>query len=392
MSSNTLSVEELIGWSDLLTEEERLIRQSVARFVRERCMPRITDAFEKGEFPASLIPELADLGVLGGNLKGYGCPGMSAVAYGLACQEIEACDSGLRSFVSVQTSLAMYAIHRFGSEEQKQRWLPPMAAGKVIGCFGLTEPDHGSDPGGMQTRAVRDGAGWRLHGSKLWITNAQIADLAIVWAKTGADADSVRGFLVERGARGFAATDIHHKLSMRASFTGGLSLDETPVSEANRLPGAKGLGAPLSCLNNARFGVGFGVLGSARFCLDQAIAYTQSRTQFGVPLARKQLVQSELADLANELVKASLLALHYGRLKDENRLHPAQVSLLKRNNCRIALDAARRARALLGANGVSSEYHVMRHAMNLESTYTYEGTNEIHALIVGRALTGESAF
>lgn len=392
MAATTLSLDELIGWSSLLTEEERLIQQSVARFVRERCMPRITEAFEKGEFPSSLIPELAALGVLGGNLKGYGCPGMSAVAYGLACQEIEACDSGLRSFVSVQTSLAMYAIHRFGSEAQKQRWLPAMAAGKVIGCFGLTEPDHGSDPGGMKTHAVRDGAGWRLSGSKLWITNAQIADLAIVWAKTGADADSVRGFLVERGARGFAATDIHHKLSMRASFTGGLSLDETPVSEENLLPEAKGLGAPLSCLNNARFGVGFGVLGSARFCLEQAIAYTQSRTQFGVPLARKQLVQAELADLANELVKASLLALHYGRLKDDNRLHPAQVSLLKRNNCRVALEAARRARALLGANGVSSEYHVMRHAMNLESTYTYEGTNEIHALIVGRALTGESAF
>ena len=390
--STPVSLEELIAWTSLLSEEERLVRASVARFVRDRCQPIIAGCFEDGEFPKQLIPELGALGVLGGNLEGYGCPGMSAVAYGLACHEIEACDSGLRSFVSVQTSLVMYAIHRFGSEAQKRKWLPEMAAGRVIGCFGLTEPDHGSDPGGMKTRAKRDGEVWRLNGSKLWITNAQIADIAVVWAKTGDDEKSVTGFIVERGAEGFSATDIPRKLSMRASVTGGLSLDDVRVSEASRLPEARGLGAPLSCLNNARFGVAFGVLGAARACLEQAIAYTMGRTQFGVPLARKQLVQQELADMANEVVKASLLSLHFARLKDEGKLSPAQVSLLKRNNCRIALEAARKSRALLGANGVSGDYHVMRHAMNLESTYTYEGTNEIHALILGRALTGESAF
>jgi glutaryl-CoA dehydrogenase len=392
MNEPQISVEQLIGWEHLFTDEERMVRQSVTRFVRERCMPRVVEDFEAGRFPTEIIPELADLGVFGGNLEGYGCPGMSNVAYGLACHELEACDSGLRSFVSVQTSLAMYAVHRFGSEEQKRRWLPEMAQGKLIGCFGLTEPDHGSDPGGMKTRAQRDGAGWVLTGTKMWITNAQIADLSVVWAKTGPGPESIAGFVVERGARGFSATDIPHKLSMRASATGGLVLDEVRLGEANRLPGAQGLGAPLSCLNNARFGVAWGVLGAGRFCLEQAIAYSRQREQFGAPIGSKQLIQAQLADMANEVVKASLLSVHCGRLKDEGRLHPAQVSLFKRNNCRIALDCARTARSILGANGVTTEYHALRHALNLESTYTYEGTDEIHALIVGRALTGLDGF
>jgi glutaryl-CoA dehydrogenase len=317
---------------------------------------------------------------------------MSAVAYGLACHELEACDSGLRSFVSVQTSLAMYAIWRFGTEEQKQRWLPKMAAGKLIGCFGLTEPEHGSDPGGMATVATRTGSDWSLTGRKLWITNAQIADLAVVWARTGKDADSISGFVVERDRPGYSSSGIPHKLSMRASHTGALYLEDAKVPEENRLPEAHGLRAPLACLNNARFGVAFGVLGAARDCLERAIAYAKERKQFGVPIGQKQLVQAELADIATEVVKASLLSLQYARLKDAGQLLPAQVSLMKRNNCRIALDAARRARAVLGANGVAGEYHVMRHAMNLESTLTYEGTDQIHGLTLGRALTGLSAF
>ena len=348
--------------------------------------------FEAGRFATELVGELAGLGVFGGNLQGYGCPGMSAVAYGLACHELERCDTGLRSFVSVQTSLAMYAIHRFGSEEQKQRWLPRMVSGQVIGCFGLTEPGYGSDPGGMTTRATRVAGGYRLTGEKLWITSAQVADLAIVWAKLGDGQESVAGFLVERGTAGFSAVDIPHKLSLRASVTGGLVMDDVLVPEENRLPAAHGLSSPLSCLNNARFGVAFGVLGAARACLEQAIDYARLRTQFGSPIAQKQLIQAQLADMAAEVTKASLLSLHYARLKDDGKLLPAQVSLLKRNNCRIALDVARKARSILGANGITGEYHVMRHLMNLESTYTYEGTDEIHALILGKALTGYAAF
>jgi len=321
--------------------------------------------------------------------EGYGCAGMGALAYGLACHELEACDSGLRSFVSVQTSLAMYAIHRFGSEAQKARWLPEMAAGRVLGCFGLTEPGHGSDPGGMETRAERDGGDWVLTGRKLWITNAQIAHLAIVWAKTK---DGIRGFIVERDRRGFAAEDIPHKLSMRASVTGGLVLDGVRVPEGNRLPEASGLKAPLACLDNARFGVAWGVLGAAQACFEIALKYACEREQFGAPIASKQLVQLELADIASEVVKASLLSVHYARLKEAGRLHPAQTSLLKRNNCRIALEAARRSRAVLGANGVAGEFHVLRHAANLESTFTYEGTDQIHTLAIGRALTGSAAF
>src|SRR5947208_2168050 len=364
---DTMDIEQLIGWDSLLHEEEKLVRGSVRRFVRERCMPRIVADYEAGRFATELIPELAKLGLLGANLEGYGCAGMGALAYGLACHELEACDSGLRSFVSVQTSLSMYAIHRFGSEEQKQKWLPEMAAGRALGCFGLTEPGHGADPAGMETRADKDGGHWVLTGRKLWITNAQVAHLAIVWART---ADGIRGFIVERGQ--FASEDIPHKLSMRASITGGLVFDGARIPEESRLPQAAGLKAPLSCLDNARFGVAWGVLGAARACLEIAIDYAKERKQFGGPIAAKQLVQLELADVATEVVKASLLAVHYARLKEAGQLDPAQTSLLKRNNCRIALEAARRCRAVLGANGIAGEFHVLRHEANLESTFRSE--------------------
>ena len=389
MENDTLEMEQLIGWDGLLRDEERQVRASVRRIVKERFMPRIVADYEAGRFALELVPELANLGLLGANLEGYGCAGMGALAYGLACHELEACDSGLRSFVSVQTSLAMFAIHRFGSEAQKEHWLPEMAAGRVIGCFGLTEPNHGSDPGGMETHAERDGASWVLSGRKLWITNAQVAHIAIVWARTK---DGIRGFILERDQPGFSTENIPHKLSLRASVTGGLVLDSVRVPEANRLPEAAGLKAPLSCLDNARFGVAWGVLGAARTCLEIALRYAKERTQFGVPIAAKQLVQLELADVATEIVKASLLSVHYARLKESGKLHPAQTSLLKRNNCRIALEAARRCRAVLGANGVAGDFHVMRHAANLESTFTYEGTDQIHTLAIGRALTGSAAF
>jgi glutaryl-CoA dehydrogenase len=392
MKNEQLDLDRLIGWSDLLTDDEKTIQKNVRRFVRARCMPRIVADFEHHAFPRELIPELADLGLLGANLEGYGCAGISSVAYGLACHELEACDSGLRSFVSVQTSLAMYAIHAFGSEEQKNKWLPEMASGRAIGCFGLTEPNAGSNPGQMTTRARRDGDDWVLSGEKMWITNAQIADLAVVWAQTTDEASGVMAFIVERGTNGFVATDIPHKLSLRASFTGGLSLDEVRVPDANRLPLVKGMRGPLSCLTSARYGVAFGVLGAGRACLETAIDYARTRVQLGGPIARKQLVQAKLADMANEVVKASLMSVQFGRLKDRGELLPAQVSLLKRNNCRIALDAARSARTILGANGITGEYHVMRHAMNLESTLTYEGTEDVHALVVGEALTGERAY
>ena len=389
MENDTLEMEQLIGWDGLLRDEERQVRASVRRIVKERFMPRIVADYEAGRFALELVPELANLGLLGANLEGYGCAGMGALAYGLACHELEACDSGLRSFVSVQTSLAMFAIHRFGSEAQKEHWLPEMAAGRVIGCFGLTEPNHGSDPGGMETHAERDGASWVLSGRKLWITNAQVAHIAIVWARTK---DGIRGFILERDQPGFSTENIPHKLSLRASVTGGLVLDSVRVPEANRLPEAAGLKAPLSCLDNARFGVAWGVLGAARTCLEIALRYAKERRQFGVPIAAKQLVQLELADVATEIVKASLLSVHYARLKESGNLHPAQTSLLKRNNCRIALEAARRCRAVLGANGVAGDFHVMRHAANLESTFTYEGTDQIHTLSIGRALTGSAAF
>lgn len=388
----TTSLDDLAAWLPLMSEDELAVRDTTRRFVRQACMPRIREDFEHGRFHTGWIPDLGKLGLLGANLQGYGCPGISSVAYGLACLEVEACDSGLRSFVSVQTSLAMYAIWRFGTEEQKQRYLPKMAKGELVGCFGLTEPNFGSDPANMATKAVRDGDDWVLNGSKMWITNAQIADVAIVWARTGSDPGSIRGWIVEKGTPGFAAHDIPHKLSMRASFTGSLSLQDVRLPESARLPLGEGLRAPLACLDNARFGVAFGVLGAAQFCIERAVEYSRDRVQFGVPLAAKQLVQAPLADLASRWVQAALLSLHYGRLKDLGKLQPIQVSLMKRNNCRLALDAARTARELMGANGITGEYDVLRHANNLESTLTYEGTEQIHTLVIGRALTGVAAF
>jgi len=391
MTAHTFDIDHLIGWSDLLTEEEKTVRDTVGRFIDQKAMPRIGHDFEAGRFPKELIPELGQMGVLGANLHGYGCPGISNVAYGLACQEVERCDSGLRSFVSVQTSLAMYAIYAYGSEEQKKKWLPAMAQGKVIGCFGLTEPEAGSNPAGMTTRCQKDGDDWRLTGTKMWITNAQIADVSIVWAREG-DKGSVLGFIVEKGEKGFAAHDIPHKMSMRASYTGSLSLDDVRLPESARLAKAKGIKSPLGCLDNARFGVAFGVIGAARDCFERARQYSLDRHQFGVPIGSRQLIQSRLADMADEIVKASLLSLQYGRLKDAGKLEPVQVSLMKRNNCRIALDIARRARALMGANGITVDYGVIRHMLNLESTFTYEGTDEVHTLVLGRAVTGQAAF
>ncbi len=388
----TTSISDFMGYEHLLSEEEKAVRDSVKRFVADRLLPRITEDFEHHRFPRELVSEIAEMGVLGAPIEGYGCAGASQVAYGLACQEVEYGDSGFRSFVSVQSSLAMFAIWKWGSEEQKQRWLPRMAAGEVVGCFGLTEPESGSDPGSMRTFARRDGDDWVLSGEKMWITNAQIADIAIVWAKTGDSAKSVQGFLVERGMKGFSAHNIPHKLSMRASFTGSLAMDEVRVPEANRFPEISGMRGPLSCLNNARFGVAFGVVGAARYCLEKAVEYSQTRQQWGGPIARKQLIQGRLADMLNEVVKAGVLSVHYGKLKDTGKLLPAQVSLLKRNNCAMALDVARSARAIMGGNGVTGEYGVLRHALNLESTYTYEGTHEVHSLVLGHALTGERAF
>ena len=387
-----MTVDQFIGWEGLLGEEETAVRDMTRRFVADRILPFIVEDFAEGRFRKELAVELGSLGLLGSNLTGYGCPGIGHVSYGLACHELEYGDSGLRSFVSVQTSLAMFAIWKWGSEDQKNHWLPEMAAGRKIGCFGLTEPNHGSDPSSMQTRAVRDGDDWLLTGSKMWITSASIADVAIVWAKTGEDGETMRGFIVEPGSPGFSAHDIPHRLSMRASSTGGLMLDNVRVPDSARLPKAMGMRGPLSCLNNARFGVSWGVLGAARFCLEAATEYSVERHQWGGPIARKQLVQGQLAEMISEVVKASLLALHFGRLKEQDKLHAPQVSLLKRNNCRIALMCARTARGLLGGNGITGEYHVMRHAMNLESTYTYEGTDEIHSLVLGHALTGERAF
>ncbi|GAC1575641.1 MAG: acyl-CoA dehydrogenase family protein [Ktedonobacteraceae bacterium] len=365
------------------------MRDTVRQFVRERVLPIIGEHFEAGTFPRSLIPEVAELGLLGMHLQGYGCAGLSAVCYGLACQELEAGDSGLRSFVSVQGSLAMYPIYAFGSEEQKQRWLPGMAKGEIIGCFGLTEPDFGSDAAGMITSAHRDGDSYVLNGAKMWITNGSIADVAVVWAKTE---DGVRGFLVERGTSGFSTNDIHHKLSLRASITSELHFDECRIPAANMLPNVRGMRGPLSCLNEARFGIAWGATGAARACYEMALEYAKSRIQFKKPIASFQLVQQKLAIMATELVKGQLLALHLGRLKDEGLLHPVQISVAKRNNVREAIKTAREARTVLGANGITLEYPISRHMNNLESVFTYEGTDDIHTLIIGQAITGINAF
>jgi len=380
---------DLYNIDHLLSEEERMVRDTVRKFVQERVLPIIGEHFEAGTFPRELIPEIAELGLLGMHLEGYGCAGLSAVCYGLACQELEAGDSGLRSFVSVQGSLAMFPIWKFGSEEQKQRWLPKMTKGEVIGCFGLTEPDSGSDPGSMQTRARRDGDSYILNGTKMWITNGGIAELAVVWAKTE---DGIRGFLVERGTPGFTTSDIHQKLSLRASITSELHFADCRIPAANMLPNVRGLRGPLSCLDEARYGIAWGATGAARSCYETALDYAKTRVQFNKPIASFQLVQQKLAIIATELVKAQLLSLQLGRLKDEGMLHAVQISVAKRNNVREALKTAREARSILGANGITLEYPISRHSNNLESVYTYEGTDDVHTLVIGQAITGISAF
>lgn len=388
-----VSLDELVSLDEILTDEERLVRDSVRRFLADRYLPHVGEWFETEHFPRELIPEIAALGVLGMNIDGWGCAGLGDVAYGLTLQELEYADSGLRSFVSVQGSLCMYPILRFGSQEQKDRWLPGMAKGELVGCFGLTEPDAGSDPGTMKTRARRDGSSWILDGAKMWITNAPQAHLAVVWAKTERDdIASIRGFVVERGTPGFETPTMKRKMSLRASETGEIVLQNCRVPDANRLPQAEGLGAPLACLNQARFGIAFGAVGAARACYDAAVRYAKERVAFGRPIAGKQLIQKQIVDMAEAIARAQILALHLGRLKEKGKLEPWQVSLAKRNNVAMALDVARTARSILGANGISVEYPVIRHMLNLESVYTYEGTHEVHTLILGRALTGEDAF
>src|SRR5918994_473458 len=373
-----------------LTEEERMVQEAVARLVDDKVLPVIQKHFEDHTFPRDLIPEIAAQGLLGSSINGYGCAGMNAVSYGLICQELERGDSGIRSFVSVQSSLCMYPIFAYGSEEQRARWLPDMAAGELIGCFGLTEPHGGSDPVNMKTHAKRRGRDWVLNGAKMWITNAPIADLAIVWAKTE---EGIRGFIIEKGTRGFAAPEIERKFSLRASSTGAIYLEDVVVPEENMLPGSTaGLKAPLSCLTQARFGITWGVVGAAHACPAQPLGYTETRGLFGRPLAANQAIQIRLAAMARGITGAQLMSLQLGRLKDAGRMTPAQVSLAKWNNCRMALDIARDARDMLGGSGISAEYVPIRHALNLESVITYEGTETIHQLTIGRELTGINAF
>ncbi|MET9864488.1 acyl-CoA dehydrogenase family protein [Streptomyces smyrnaeus] len=380
-----------LGIDDLLSDEDRAVRDTVRSWAGDRVLPQVADWYERGDLPGirELARELGSLGALGMSLTGYGCAGASAVQYGLACLELEAADSGIRSLVSVQGSLAMYAIHRFGSEEHKQRWLPSMAAGEVIGCFGLTEPDHGSDPGGMRTFAKRDGSDWVLTGRKMWITNGSVAGVAVVWARTD---EGIRGFVVPTDAPGFSAPEIKHKLSLRASVTSELVLDEVRLPADAVLPGAEGLRGPLSCLSHARYGIVWGSMGAARSCFEAALAYAKQREQFGKPLAAFQLTQAKLADMAVELHKGVLLAHHLGTRMDAGRLRPEQISFGKLNNTREAIRICRAARTVLGANGISLEYPVMRHSTNLESVLTYEGTVEMHQLVLGKALTGFDAF
>ena len=390
---DSYSLATLSALDTQLTEDELLIRDTARKFVAEKILPTIGDHFQNETFPREIIPELGAMGWLGAHLEGYGCAGVNAVSYGLLLQELEYGDSGLRSFVSVQGSLAMYAIHRFGSEAQKQRLLPAMAQGEKIGCFGLTEPDFGSDPGGMRTQARSTKDGYVLNGNKMWITNAPIADVAVVWAKLDGDrAENIRGFLVERGAKGFETPAIKKKMSMRASQTGEIILTDCHVSKDSLLPESKGLGSPLACLNQARLGIAWGAVGAAKACFDSTLEYTKSRVQFGVPIASKQLIQEQLADMAIEITKADLMNLHFSRLKEKGSILPYQVSMAKKNSVAQALRIARMARGIHGANGISLEYPPIRHMLNLESVYTYEGTNEVHSLIIGRGLTGYSAF
>ncbi len=383
------SPHDLYDVDELLGDDERLIRDTVRAFVRDQALAVIAEHFEAGTFPRELVAPIAEMGLLGMHLQGYGCAGASAMAYGVACEELEACDSAVRSFVSVQGSLAMFPIRTYGSEEQRSRWLPEMAAGRAVGCFGLTEPDAGSDPSSMRTGARRDGDDWIIDGTKMWITNGSIADVAVVWAQT---TDGVRGFLVERGTRGFTSSDVTRKLSLRASVTSELSLESVRVPASALLPEARGMRGPLSCLNEARYGIAWGAMGAARACFESALDYSRQRRAFGRPIAGFQLTQQKLADMATSLVQGRLVAQRLGALKDAARVEAVHISLAKRANVRIAMDIARSARTILGANGITLEYPVARHMANLESVLTYEGTEEVHTLVLGKALTGEDAF
>ncbi len=381
---------DLFDVRSLLNEEERAVQESVARFTDERVLPIIGDAFDQARFPSELVPEIASLGLLGATLPTeYGGGGLGAVSYGLICQELERGDSGLRSFVSVQSSLCMYPIYAYGSEDQRQQWLPAMARGELIGCFGLTEAHGGSDPASMKTRAVRDGSGWRISGSKMWITSGPVADLAIVWAQTE---DGIQGFVLEKGMAGFSTQEIKHKMSLRASLTGALYFDDVRVPDSHRLPNVKGLKGPLGCLTQARYGISWGPIGAAIACLDEALGYAKERVLFGRPLAATQSAQIKLAEMARRITTAQLLALQLGRLKEAGQLQPQQVSLAKWNNCRMAIDIARECRDLLGGAGITTEHVAIRHALNLESVITYEGTETVHQLVIGRELTGINAF
>jgi len=372
-----------------LSEEECMVQDSVARMVDDKVLPVIREAFENHTFPRELIQEVADLGLLGSSIEGYDCAGLNSICYGLICQELERGDSGLRSFVSVQSSLVMFPIHAYGSEEQKQRWLPAMAKGEAIGCFGLTEPQGGSDPSNMKTHAKRDGDDWILNGSKMWITNGNLADAAVVWATTE---EGVRGFIVEKDMPGFTAQEIENKFSLRASVTSALFFDNVRVPDASVLPGVVGLKGPLSCLTQARYGITWGVIGAAQACLNEVLNYTQDRILFHRPLSHNQTIQLRLADMARRITTAQLLSLHLGRMKDQGRMTPTQVSVAKWNNCRAAIDIARDARDILGGAGISAEYVPVRHMLNLESVITYEGTETVHQLVVGKELTGVNAF
>jgi glutaryl-CoA dehydrogenase len=387
--SSNLDPMDLYDIRSELTEDEVMVKDSVGRFVDDKVIPLMREAFEQHEFPRHLVGEVADLGLLGTSIEGYDCAGLNAVSYGLICQELERGDSGLRSFVSVQSSLVMFPIHAYGSEEQKTRWLPAMARGEAIGCFGLTEPHGGSDPSNMKTHAKRDGDDWILNGAKMWITNATIADAAIVWAKTE---EGVKGFIVEKDMAGFDTQEIENKFSLRASVTGALFFNNVRIPEANVLPGVSSLKGPLSCLTQARYGISWGVIGAAQACLKEVLNYTQDRVLFGRPIANTQAIQIRMAEMSRKITMAQLLSLRLGRIKDKGELSPTQVSLAKWNNCRAAIDIARDARDILGGAGISAEYVPIRHMLNLESVITYEGTETIHQLVVGKELTGVNAF
>jgi glutaryl-CoA dehydrogenase len=389
VAANKLDPLDLFNVRAELSEDEVMVKDTVARMVDEKVIPLMREAFEQHQFPRELITEVAELGLLGSSIDGYDCAGLNSVSYGLICQELERGDSGLRSFVSVQSSLVMYPIHEYGSEEQKQRWLPAMARGEAIGCFGLTEPHGGSDPSNMKTRAKRDGDDWILNGAKMWITNATIADAAIVWATTD---EGIKGFIVEKDMPGYTAQEIENKFSLRASVTGSLFFDNVRIPAENVLPGVNSLKGPLSCLTQARYGITWGVIGAAQACLDEVLRYSEDRVLFGRPLSHTQTIQIRMAEMARGITTAQLLSLRLGRIKDNGELSPSQVSLAKWNNCRMAIDVARDARDILGGAGISAEYVPIRHALNLESVITYEGTETVHQLVVGKELTGVNAF